>query len=597
MSGYPGSDNFEGPNQEGMRSSRQNQLVTCTGYANYSPEWTASPDYASFFRSEGATGLWPAPLGYGGDNKESKDQEPRKVNLGGNLEAPPPVGNKKSPGDKDGNGFGDGMMGGYGDGGMGGFEQQQMAAYHYQVMMQAAYNLQYFQAMASGGGMGEGNQMSGGYPGWQGGMQQDQRGGKRGKGGKGGGGQQSPSNDDGKNKRERRRRGRGQSSQAATQAAAQAAEATTTTQNPFLQQVKKATAPNAMKNLTFGLAEIKNDMVEFAKDSGGSRFIQTKLEGMVAEDIDIVFEALCDRKIIADLAIDCFGNYVIQKLFEYGKADYRNAIAECLKGEILRLSTHMYGCRIVQKALETVSIATQVEISSELHNNVIKCVEDMNGNHVVQKCIERMPPEKVQFIVESFKGVVKRMSMHCYGCRVVQRLIEHCTQQQMVPILDEILKYVPDLSDDSYGNYVIQHVLSHGRTPDKKMIIEMVRRNLITFSSKKCASNVVEKSYEVVFQETELEAERKQLLTAALGEPGDQNPAIHTMMRDKYGNYIVQRMIESAPEKERMMMVDSLKSQLHTLKKFTHGKHVMTAIAPYLEGNGETDEGGTPALQ
>merc|ERR1719375_1218703 len=85
--------------------------------------------------------------------------------------------------------------------------------------------------------------------------------------------------------RERRRRGRGQGSQAA----AQASESQTATQNPYLQAVKKATTPAQMKNIGFGLTEIKDCMVEFAKDSSGSRFIQTKLEGANEEDINIVF--------------------------------------------------------------------------------------------------------------------------------------------------------------------------------------------------------------------------------------------------------------------------------------------------------------------
>merc|ERR1719399_51911 len=170
------------------------------------------------------------------------------------------------------------------------------------------------------------------------------------------------------------------------------------------------------------------------------------------------------------------------------------------------------------------------------------------------------------------------MAMHSYGCRVIQRLIEHCTQQQMVPILDE----------------VIQHVLSHGRVQDKKRIIAVVKLNVQTLSGKKCASNVVEKCFEIASHETDLVGEREGLMLSVLGQPGDPTPPLHTMMRDKYGNYIVQRMIKFSQDKERKMLVDSLKAQIHTLKRFTHGKHVISALAPYLE---EGDPDAAAALE
>merc|ERR1719424_22581 len=111
--------------------------------------------------------------------------------------------------------------------------------------------------------------------------------------------------------------------------------------------------------------------------------------------------------------------------------------------------------------------------------------------------------------------------MHCYGCRVIQRLIEHCKEDQMAPILEEVLKVVPELSDDQYGNYVIQHVLSHGRNSDKQRIIAVVKANILLLAQKKCASNVVEKCFEIAATEEFLLPERPGLIACVIGEPGD----------------------------------------------------------------------------
>lgn len=60
------------------------------------------------------------------------------------------------------------------------------------------------------------------------------------------------------------------------------------------------------------------------------------------------------------LMTDVFGNYVAQKMFEYGTAAQRTQMVESMEGQVLELSLHMYGCRVVQKALESVSDDEQV---------------------------------------------------------------------------------------------------------------------------------------------------------------------------------------------------------------------------------------------
>ena len=49
---------------------------------------------------------------------------------------------------------------------------------------------------------------------------------------------------------------------------------------------------------------------------------------------------------------DVFGNYVVQKMFEFGSPNHRKLLFNDLKGFIFTLSCDQYGCRVVQKALE-----------------------------------------------------------------------------------------------------------------------------------------------------------------------------------------------------------------------------------------------------
>ena len=66
----------------------------------------------------------------------------------------------------------------------------------------------------------------------------------------------------------------------------------------------------------YKLKDILGHAYEFSKDQHGSRFIQQQLADASAEDKEMIFNEI--RNYSIDLMTDVFGNYVIQKYFEYG---------------------------------------------------------------------------------------------------------------------------------------------------------------------------------------------------------------------------------------------------------------------------------------
>ena len=72
------------------------------------------------------------------------------------------------------------------------------------------------------------------------------------------------------------------------------------------------------------LREIANHMVEFSQDQHGSRFIQQKLERASASEKQLVFQEILSAAY--SLMTDVFGNYVIQKFFEFGTTDQKSQL-------------------------------------------------------------------------------------------------------------------------------------------------------------------------------------------------------------------------------------------------------------------------------
>jgi hypothetical protein len=109
---------------------------------------------------------------------------------------------------------------------------------------------------------------------------------------------------------------------------------------------------------SFELEDLKGCFVEFSKDQHGSRFLQKELEVVDSDMIQLVFDEVLS--VARNLMIDVYGNYVIQKFFDFGTDEQRFLLASKLQGNVVALSLHLYGCRVVQKSLETLPSYLQV---------------------------------------------------------------------------------------------------------------------------------------------------------------------------------------------------------------------------------------------
>ncbi|KAF5129985.1 Pumilio 3 [Metarhizium anisopliae] len=313
-------------------------------------------------------------------------------------------------------------------------------------------------------------------------------------------------------------------------------------------------------NKRYELKDIYNHLVEFSGDQHGSRFIQQKLESANSDEKDQVFREIEPNAI--QLMKDVFGNYVVQKFFEHGNQVQKKVLAEKMKGKVVDLSVQVYACRVVQKALEHVLVEQQAELTKELEPEILRVIRDQNGNHVVQKIIELVPRQCIDFIMNAVRGQVTALASHTYGCRVIQRMLEHGTESDKIEIMMELHASAQILITDQYGNYVAQHVIQNGKPEDRAQMIDLVMAQLLTLSKHKFASNVVEKCIEhgTAEQRTSI---REQLTTVG----SDGTSPLQQMMRDQYGNYVIQKLLGQLEGREREMLVEEIKPQFYALKK------------------------------
>ncbi|KAM3423391.1 hypothetical protein BST61_g824 [Cercospora zeina] len=325
------------------------------------------------------------------------------------------------------------------------------------------------------------------------------------------------------------------------------------------------------KNKRWELRDICGHVAEFAGDQHGSRFIQTKLETANSDDKDMVFNEI-DQDAIP-LMTDVFGNYVIQKFFEHGDQRHKKRLAKIMHGQVLSLSLQMYGCRVVQKALDHLLVDDQTPLVLELDNHILKCVKDQNGNHVIQKAIERCPAGNLNFIVSAFRGQVQHLSIHPYGCRVIQRCLEKSDLPNRALVMTELMQGINAMISDQFGNYVVQHVVSHDHGEGKQQVLTIVAQGLEGYSKHKFSSNVVEKCLE-----RSDDGYRHSVMTKLLDDNARRTEGegvLLGMIRDNYGNYVIQKFLDTLNMTDFFVFCDNLQAPLLQAKRTGAGKQVL----------------------
>jgi mRNA-binding protein PUF3 len=208
----------------------------------------------------------------------------------------------------------------------------------------------------------------------------------------------------------------------------------------------------------------------------------------------------------------------------------------------------------------------------ELEKNPLLAVQDQNGNHVIQKVIERVPLEYMHGIVEAFRGSVGKMSVNPYGCRVIQRLLEKVPEPQRRFFFEELHAEGDKLITDSYGNYVTQHVIEHGLPEDRSKVVDLIKAKYLLFSKHKFASNVVERCLVCGSDD-----QRRELVEAFIAKNDRGENELLNLLRDGYGNYVIQKLLETLSQEDYNTFVAALKPELEKCKKIvTGGKQIIS---------------------
>ncbi|KAJ1752869.1 hypothetical protein LPJ78_000936 [Coemansia sp. RSA 989] len=325
--------------------------------------------------------------------------------------------------------------------------------------------------------------------------------------------------------------------------------------------------PDANRFINAQLEDLKGSIFEVCKDQYGCRFLQKKLEEGQEKHVTLIFKEALPH--FSTLMTDPFGNYLCQKLLEHCSESQRTQIVVGVAPDLVNVSLNMHGTRAVQKLIELLSSQKQIDaIIEALSDRVVTLIRDLNGNHVIQKCLSRFTSENNQFIYNSVAASCIDVATHRHGCCVFQRCIDHASNAQKSQLVEVIIVQALSLVQDPFGNYVVQYVLDLGvRDYSDPLILKFVD-HICGLSVQKFSSNVMEKCIRLASPHT------RKLLVAPLM----QREKLEMLMRDSYGNYVVQTALDFADQHQRVEIIEAILPLLPLIRNTPYGKRIYSKL-------------------
>ena len=139
---------------------------------------------------------------------------------------------------------------------------------------------------------------------------------------------------------------------------------------------------------------IQPHTIQLVVDNWGCRVIQQLFDRL---DINLLTPLVKEVLSCADmLAVNQFGNYVVQNILTSKKPEYVEALIQAFKGHFFEFSMHKFASNVIEKCIRNSDKRQQQEIFSEIigpeehydEKRIYEMVSDQFGNYVIQRILD-----------------------------------------------------------------------------------------------------------------------------------------------------------------------------------------------------------------
>lgn len=337
------------------------------------------------------------------------------------------------------------------------------------------------------------------------------------------------------------------------------------------------------------------------KDESGSKIIQDLYKKSPNDIRNKIFDKIKDK--INNIAIDEFGNYFLIKVIEENDPQKIDTIYNSVIENIESISFNSYGTYVVQHLLEKIDenkidvIAEKIKLDDNIANfeelankNDEESTQKLkNINHIMQIIIKKRRKEKNEEISTKMYESFDLFSQDKYGCFILQALLKNCIDDYYDKIYKKIYTNFSKLIKHKYGNYLIEFFFKNDKGEQNNEIYNNLTGHILEFSSNEHAYKSILKAIEKGTPD-----QRNKIIDEIIGkndkEKEENKDHLINLAKHKYGNFVIQKILEYGDEKTRLYIIEIIYSVPNfdkVIKKDEYGKHVKKKIEKLnIEKNG-----------
>ena len=234
------------------------------------------------------------------------------------------------------------------------------------------------------------------------------------------------------------------------------------------------------------------------------------------------------------------------------------------------------GSKFIQKTIEEKSSEFLNKLYEKIKNNLFEIMTDQYGNYVIQKFVEYCDKKIISNMFTKISNNLYEISINNYGTRPLQKMIENLsgnmTNNDINILLGMTKGNVLELIKDINGNRVIQSIIQHIKNKEllspiykelnENIIFPCIKDSITLFSCQKFSSNVIEACID----------NTTSLKKMTIDKLIENDNYIAKLILDQYGNYIVQKALQNAEQKEFGIIINIIKMNEKKLKQSQHGR-------------------------
>jgi hypothetical protein len=178
--------------------------------------------------------------------------------------------------------------------------------------------------------------------------------------------------------------------------------------------------------------ELEPEVARLVIDNCGCRVIQRLFEQYNIGDLKPLVDQV--MKCAGELAINQYGNYVIQNILESGPDEDVTRLIRAFTGSFYQFSMHKFASNVIEKCIRRASSAQRQAIFGEIIGE----------------------PGRWE------NSRILRMASEQFGNYVIQRIIEFGSELQQTAIYDVVYMNYDDLEEEVYARHVITKLEGQG---------------------------------------------------------------------------------------------------------------------------------------